>query len=153
MMIRYKYNSGLTLLELMIAAAILVVAVSGLLATFTGFFSLNEGTRKLTLAITSAQEKMEEIRDSDLATLYTTYNDTSFDPDGFGPSEAKGAIRINNLDPDLLRAYVSISWRERSNRIVGEDLNLNGFLDAGEDQNGDNRLSSPAEIATLIGSR
>jgi len=152
-MVQHKYNSGLTLLELMIAAAILVVAISGLLAIFTGLFSLNEGTRKLTLAVTAAQDKMEEIRDSNLATLYTTYNDTSFNPDGFGFSEAKGAVHIDNLDPDLLKVYVSISWRERSNKIVGEDANLNGSFDAGEDQNGDNRLSSPAEISTLIGSR
>lgn len=153
MAFRYKSNSGLTLLELMIATAILVVAIAGLLATFTGLFSLNENTRKLTLAATACQDKMEEIRNSSFATLYTTYNNTSFEPAGFIASDAEGTVYIDNTDPDLLEVAVSVSWRGRSNKIIGEDANLNGALDTGEDVNGDGRLSSPAEIVTLIGSR
>lgn len=149
----YKNNSGFTLLELMIAAAVLVIAISGLLAVFTGLLSLNENSRQLTLAITACQDKMEEIRDSDFDTLYSTYNGTSFEPDGFQTADAEGSVYVNNADPDLLEVRVSVSWRGRSNRISGEDVNLNGGFDAGEDTNGDNRLSSPAEIITLIGRR
>ncbi len=148
-----KHNHGFTLLELMITAALLVIAISGLLAIFTGLYSLNETSRKLTLAITACQDKMEEIRDSDFSTLFATYNGTSFEPDGFPSADAEGAISIDNTDPDLLEVCVSISWRERSNKIIGEDLNLNGALDAGEDQNSDGRLSSPAETVTRIGQR
>ena len=153
MMCSHKDNSGLTLLELMIAAAVLVIAISGILAIFTGLFSLNENARKLTLAITASQDKIEEMRNSNFDTLFTAYNGTSFDPDGFSSSESKGAIYIDNTDPYLLEVCVSISWVERSNKIVGEDANLNGTLDSGEDLNGNGRLSSPAEIVTLIGCR
>ena len=148
-----KDNSGLTLLELMIAAAVSVIAISGLLATFVGLLSLNENSRKLTLAAIAAQDKIEEIRNSDFTTLYTTYNGTRFDPAEFPSSEAEANVYIDNADPDLLEVYVTVSWRERSNRIIGEDINLNGVFDAGEDVNGDNRLTSPAEIVTLMGPR
>ena len=97
--------------------------------------------------------KMEEIRDAQLSTVYATYNGVNFEPAGFGSSEAEGNVYIDNTNPDLLEVCVSVSWRGRSNKIIGEDLNLNGALDAGEDLNGDGRLTSPAEIVTLIGQR
>lgn len=147
-----KANCGLTLLELMIAAGILLVAISGLIASSIRLFSLNENSRKLTMAITAVQGKMEEIRNSDFASLYATYNATAFDPTGFPSSEAKGSIYVNDANY-LVEVCVSVSWRERSNRIIGEDINLNGILDGGEDLNLDNKLSSPAEIVTLMGPR
>ncbi|MDP6686069.1 MAG: hypothetical protein QGI05_03855 [Candidatus Omnitrophota bacterium] len=149
----YKKNSGLTLLELMIATAITIVALCGLLAIFTSLFSLNETAKNLTVSTVACQDKMEEIRNADFATLYTTYNGTNFDPFGFQLQEAKGDVYIDNTDPDLLAVYVSVSWTDHSNRIIGEDSDLDGSLDTGEDLNGDGRLSSPAEIATLIGAR
>ena len=146
-------NSGFTLLEVMIATAILVIAIAGLLATFAGLSSLNENSGKLSLAIIATQDKMEEIRDSDFSALFSSYNNTNFNPGGFPSSEAMGNVYIDNTYPDLLEVYVSVSWRERSNRIIGEDVNLNGSLDSGEDSNSDGRLTSPAEVVTLIGER
>lgn len=139
----------------MVATGVLVVAISGLMASFAHLASLNENSRKLTLAITASLDKMEEIRNSDFSNLYAAYNASNFEPNGFDAAgiDAEGAISIDNSDPALLEVCVSVSWRERSNRIIGEDLNLNGAFDAGEDSNGDNRLSSPAEIVTLIGQR
>lgn len=146
-------NKGFTLLELMVTAAVLVIAITGLLALFTGLSSLNENSKNISLAMTACQDKMEEIRDSDFSTLYTIYNGANFNPAGFPAADAKGNVSIINTNPDLLEICISVSWRERSNRIIGEDVNLNGSFDAGEDSNGDNRLSSPAEIVTLIGER
>jgi Tfp pilus assembly protein PilV len=148
-----KNYSGLTLLELMIATGILVVAISGLLAIFASLLSLNENSRKLGLAIAACQDKMEEMRNSNFDTLFTAYNGTYFDPDGFLAQEAEGNVYINNTNQDLLEVCVSVSWRERSNKTSGEDANLNGVLDPGEDLNSDGRLTSPAEIVALIGQR
>jgi hypothetical protein len=50
---------------------------------------------------------------------------------------------------DVLDVYAEVSFKV-GNRIVGEDLNLNGALNAGEDQNGDGMINSPASIRTLI---
>ncbi len=153
MTLGYKNNAGFSLLELMIAAAVLIIAISGILAIFTNLLSLNENSRKLTLAITAAEDKMEEIRDANFSTIYAAYNGANFEPGAFDVSDGEGNVYIDNTDPNLLEVCVSVSWRGRANRITGEDINLNGALDTGEDLNGDGRLSSPAELITLIGER
>lgn len=148
-----KRRRGFTLLELMIAVGVLVVALAGLLGVFAHLMLLNENSSKLTLAVTACQAKLEEMRNSTFSTLYTAYNNTSFNPSGFAAGEAKGAISINNSDPNLLQVFISVSWRTRSNRVIGEDQNLNGSLNAGEDTNPNGRLDSPGQIATLMAQR
>ncbi|MDP2981102.1 MAG: type II secretion system protein, partial [Candidatus Omnitrophota bacterium] len=143
-------KSGFTLLELMIGISVLIVALVGLLGVFAHMISLNENSGKLTLAVAACQAKLEEIRNSSFTTLYTTYNGTSFNPNGFSSGEAKGAVSINNSNPNLLQVFVSVSWRTRSNRVIGEDRNLNGVRDAGEDLTGNLRLDSPGQLATLM---
>jgi prepilin-type N-terminal cleavage/methylation domain-containing protein len=146
----YK-NSGFTLLELMIAVGVIVIALSGLLAVFSHLMSINENAKNLTLAVTACQDKLEQMRNSNFSTLYSTYNAAHFDPNGFRAADAEGAISITNTDPALLEVHVSVSWRTRSNMVIGEDKNLNGILDSGEDlapANG--KLDSPAEIITLM---
>ncbi len=146
-------KSGFTLLELMISVSVLIVALVGLLGVFTHLISLNENSSKLTLAVTACQAKLEEIRNSTFSNIYTTYDGTNFNPQGFASGEAKGAISINNSNPSLLQVFVSVSWMTRSNRVIGEDRNLNGSRDAGEDLNGNLRLDSPGQLATLMAQR
>ncbi len=148
-----KYKSGFTLLELMIASGVLIVALGGLLGVFAHLISLNENSSKLTLAVAACQTKLEEIRNSTFSNIYTAYNGASFNPQGFASGEAKGTISVNNSNPNLLQIFVSVSWMTRSNRIVGEDRNLDGALNAGEDLNANGRLDSPAGIATLMAQR
>ncbi|MDP2921412.1 MAG: type II secretion system protein [Candidatus Omnitrophota bacterium] len=143
-----KKKAGFTLLELMIGVCVLIVALVGLLSVFAHMISLNENSSKLTLGVAACQAKLEEMRNSTFSILYTTYNNTSFNPSGFATGEAKGAISINNSNPNLLQVSVNVSWRTRSNRVIGGDQNLNGVLDAGESS-----LNSPASITTLIGQR
>jgi len=155
MVIMQRKNSrnGFTLLELMIAVGVLVVALVGLLGVFAHLMLLNENSSKLTLAVTACQAKLEEMRNSSFSTLYLNYNGTNFNPAGFSAGEAKGAISINNSNPNLLQVFVSVSWRTRTNRVIGEDKNLNGVRDAGEDSNVNGRLDSPGQIATLMTQR
>ncbi|HAZ09569.1 MAG: hypothetical protein A2047_01885 [Omnitrophica bacterium GWA2_41_15] len=148
-----KYEHGFTLIELMISVSVLIVALAGLLGVFAHLISLNENSSKLTLAVAACQTKLEEIRNSTFSNTYATYNGASFNPQGFTSGEAKGAISINNSNPNLLQVYISVSWRTRSNRIIGEDRNLNGALNAGEDSNANNRLDSPGQLATLMAQR
>lgn len=143
----FMKDKGFTLLELMIAVSVLIVAMAGLMAVFTHLISLNENSRKLTLAVEACQDKLEEMRNSNFSTLFTTYNGTSFNPNGFPAGEAKGIVSVNNTNPNLLQVFVSVSWRTRSNRVIGEDKNLNGIVDAGE------ASGSPAQITTLMSQR
>ena len=78
-----KIKSGFTLSELLLAAAILVFVLAGLLALFLNCLILNEANRNLTVATSHAQYIMEEIKDA-------------ADPD-FTQLESK----INNGDWDL----------------------------------------------------
>ncbi|MDP8229618.1 MAG: prepilin-type N-terminal cleavage/methylation domain-containing protein, partial [Candidatus Gorgyraea atricola] len=81
MLIKLRQKSGFTLLELVMAVAILVVAITGILAIFAKFIALNEDARSLTIALTSCQDKMEEIRNSNFDTVFANYDATSFNPD------------------------------------------------------------------------
>jgi prepilin-type N-terminal cleavage/methylation domain-containing protein len=57
-------NKGFTLPELLLAAAILVFVLAGLLVLFINCLILNEANRNLAVALTHAQYIMEEIRDT-----------------------------------------------------------------------------------------
>ena len=152
-MINKNNKYGFTLIELMISVSVLIVALAGLLGVFAHLISLNENSSKLTLAVAACQAKLEEIRNSTFSNTYATYNGASFNPQGFTSGEAKGAISVNNSNPNLLQVYISVSWRTRSNRVIGEDRNLNGALNAGEDSNANNRLDSPSQLVTLMAQR
>lgn len=140
-------------MEFMIATAILIVALTALLAVFAKLLDMNGNARNLSLAIAASQDKLEEIRNSNFTTIFTTYNSQAFNPAGFNTNQAAGKVYVNNTNTTLLNVYVSVSWRERSNRVIGEDSNLNGILNPGEDANGNNQLDSPAGITTLMAQR
>ena len=53
----------------------------------------------------------------------------------------------------LLEIVITISWRTRDGRIFGEDTNLNGALDAGEDKNSNGRYDSPVQLRLLLSDR
>ncbi len=149
-------KKGFTLLELMTAAGIIIIALSGLLFLFVKINALNERANSLSLATASIQNKMEEIRRTDFAAISTTFDNTPFVPSGFSAGNAMGSISVEEAidgDATLLRVFLSVSWRESSNRIIGEDADLDGHLDGGEDTNTDGELSSPAQIITLMANR
>ena len=70
-----------------------------------------------------------------------------------------GVVEISNATigatvfTDLKNVRAAVAFRSRQ-RVYGEDQNLNGVLDTGEDdaQYGglNNRLNSPVETATLV---
>jgi len=54
--------SGFTLLEVMVGAAILVIAITGLLAVLTSTSRLAQTNRETTLALNAVRDKLEELR-------------------------------------------------------------------------------------------
>ena len=139
-------------MELMIAAAILVVALGGLIAAYIGCFNLNETARNLTIAMNGAQREMERIRNLPLSQI-SAEDGNSFEIAGIADTDSEGIVEVDSSDPDLLVVTITICWRQKGDRVVGEDANLNGVLDAGEDTNGNGRLDSPAQVVTLISRR
>ncbi len=146
-------EKGFTLLELIIAGTVLTVALVGIIAAFSGCFTLNEGARNLTLAINSCQEKLEEIFNENYDLIFTNYNAANFEIAGLANADSEARVTVNNSNPDLLRITITACWRQKNGRIFGEDSDLDGILDAGEDTNGNNQLDSPARLVTLMARR
>jgi prepilin-type N-terminal cleavage/methylation domain-containing protein len=149
---------GFTLVETLIAAAILVFCLCGLLAAYINMFLLTDLARDFTLATNAMQAEMEDIKRTSFDSLMAL-NGTPFDVNGFAASDAKGRIEVcdNTSCPalisygDLKRVRLVVCFRSRG-RVIGEDANFNGALDVGlgEDINNNSRLDSPAELITLI---
>lgn len=115
-----KKNSGFTLLEVMISSAILIVALLGLIAVYTGCFTLNEGARNLTIAINDAQCVMEEIRDRNIPSNITQEDWTDWalknPPDGGGCNSLNNetiAVTWIPNEADPLEITVTVEWKEK----------------------------------------
>lgn len=145
--------TGFTLMELMFAVAILVTALLGILLTYLTCFELISTAHNLTLATNAVQGKIEEIRDYNFYDIYSDYDGQTFPVNEIAVGNSLGVVYVDNTDPDLLEITVSICWRQRGNRIIGEDLDLDGVLDPGEDLNGNGIIDSPAQLVTLITAR
>lgn len=143
-------NKGFTLVEVLVAVAILAFCLCGLLVTYINMFFLSDLTRDSTLATNAIQAKLEEIKNTNFENL-SSFNGTTFDVNGFASSDAKGAVWVlDTAYSDLKRVRIVVCFKSRG-RVIGEDKNLDGDLDTGEDTLISNsRLDSPAETVTLI---
>jgi prepilin-type N-terminal cleavage/methylation domain-containing protein len=163
---------GFTLVELMLAAVILIVVLTGLLGGYLLAFNLNETAKNLTIASYSIEQKLEEIRRYNFNLIFIDYDNTAFRADNvtllagiplqvlFTPNlDTAGSVRVDNSDPNLLKITVTMCWRQQGGRIIGEDngagggIPLNGILDGNEDANNNNIMDSPAQIVTLMANR
>jgi hypothetical protein len=141
---------SLTLIETVIASAILLVCLAAFLSNFLMLFILMDLSRDITLAKNAVQAQMEEMHRIDFGNLLAQ-NGTTFNLPGFLAARGIGKIEVNSVSghPDLREVRIIASFRSRS-RAIGEDINFNGQLDTGEDANNNGRLDSPVEMVTLI---
>ena len=156
-------EGGFTLLEVVIAGGALMVGLVGLASTFGSGLALNDGARHLTLAMAAAQQELEAIKTLSFADVAD--RDGAFVVPGLDPqnvstfvevvqdsTDARDVARITSAD--LAQVTVTVCWRQRMGRVIGEDANLDGVFDADtEDANGNGRLDSPAQLTTLIARR
>lgn len=146
-----KINNGFTLVELMVSTLIVSIAFMGILLTIVRCMDLNEMSTNTTNALVEAKSKMEEIKNTVFTDLVATYDNVSFNPaQNFPGNSGKGISYVDNSVVDLFVVTVSFSWVQKNGRVIGEDLNLNGVLNAGEDVNGDGILNSKVELVTYI---
>ena len=122
-----KIKSGFTLSELLLAAAILVFVLAGLLALFANCLILNEANRNLIVATSHAQYIMEEIKNAaepDFAQLESgdwdldesqiqsaPYNLTALSNETIDTN-----VTQQDNDPDLLIVSVIVQWNDRGQR-------------------------------------
>ena len=138
-------------MEVLLAVSILAFCLCGILITYMNMFVLSDLTRNFTKVSNGLQLKLEEIKRMSFTGL-SALNGTRFELNGFASSDAEGVVEVSDADamyPDLKRVRIIVSFRSH-NRIIGEDTNLNGILNAGEDVNGNARLDSSLELVSLI---
>ncbi len=148
-------KTAFTLTELMLSMAIFSIAIIGIFSIYNASIILIDMAGSLTQMSNIASYKLESLYDVEDFNSLDNFNGQTFDLSEFGlgsiaVSVAKGVYKIDSLGLNLKKATVSISYKIRGERVIGEDSNLNGILDSGEDLNSDNRLTSQAEVTTII---
>ncbi len=124
-------ENGFTLAELLVSAAILGIVITGIMVSYIRCMELNEVSQNKSLALKAARSRLELIKVTPFANLVATYNAVAFNVTGFN---GKGVSYVTVVDAKNLRIRVSVSWKQKNNRVFGEDANLNGVLNAGEDK-------------------
>lgn len=142
-----KNNKGLTLPETLIAAVILVMAFVGILGAFVRCLELMEMARNTSNATLSAKSKMEQILNTPVFADLDDYNAISFTPAGFN---GKGISYVTDVNVRFKTIVVAVCWRQKNGRVIGEDKNLNGTLDAGEDLDGDGKIGSIVQLTSNV---
>ena len=142
-----RNSKALTIVELLIAVLILAPLFTIGMQTFIKCIELSDAAKNSSLAVGGIKNRITTIENTAFNQIYNTYNNTSFTLAGLN---GEGKTYVDQSNPAHLIVMISFSWKERSGRIIGEDTNLNGTLDAGEDKNGNGQLDSLVEMTTQI---
>ena len=141
-----KVRGGFTLLELLAAVLILACLFTVVLLVFLKCLELNDVAANSSKALLAAKSRLSEVENTSFSQAYNTYNNVSFNIAGLN---GKGVTYVDNSTPNLLSITVVVSWKQPNGRVIGEDKDLDGQLDPGEDQNGNGKLDSLVQLSTI----
>ena len=111
-----KTVKGITLAEVLLAVAILAFALTGLLMIFINCIFLNDANRNLTIACTHAQFAMEEIKNTDFASIASqTWDNATIISKGLVPLDSESII-ITVTETEPLDVLVTLNWKDRGVR-------------------------------------
>jgi prepilin-type N-terminal cleavage/methylation domain-containing protein len=153
---------GFTLIEVLVALGILItILYFATLMTVTISQNLLVSTQ-ITKTFEAAKKEIDALENYNFSVLYNrSYNPGSElpIPNRFNITNIANSSGVyyvakmkdvnNTVLDDLLDVEVAVSSKA-GNRFLGEDLNLNGVLDTGEDTDNNNKISSPVTLKTLI---
>jgi prepilin-type N-terminal cleavage/methylation domain-containing protein len=136
---RPRGNQGLTLLEIVIAMAVLAVALFALMSSIMSASSLHDNSREKVLAYNAARQAIEAMRNTTFAQIYTTYRS--------GPNNQ---FTVTGLNPIPGVPVGQIFFPADSNGAIREDFYLIdatlastlGMTSPGKDLNGDGAIDS-----------
>lgn len=169
---------GLTLIELIISAAMLAIAIAALFGAFLGQTVLNEHARNLSWAMNDANRVMERLRQQNIGcatpsatppTGFASWDGWLADPTtGGGGKSLPQNPAVNELivvtcqnrtgtaactaGTDPVRLTVAVCWRHR-NRTLGECTWSGSQLTASDGSNGfasNGVIESTAMLSTLM---
>ncbi len=138
---------GFTLVELLVASSILTVVIIGLLISYLRCLELAELSRNVSIATDISRSRMEEIKNTEFAQIEATYSGVTFTSASL---TGMGVSYVTAVNADLLQVTVSFCWQQKNGLIVGEDKNLNGAIDGGEDVNNNGMLDSVVQLVNYI---
>ncbi len=107
--INFKKNKGFTLMELMVAVAILALVLAGLLMTYVSCILLNQTNINLTKASTEAQLILEELEGRSYAEIQS---ETIGVLDNLEDGTAE--IVVDDTKAARKEVVVEVSWIERN---------------------------------------
>ncbi|MDD2752007.1 MAG: hypothetical protein PHN59_02640 [Candidatus Omnitrophica bacterium] len=118
---RQLNNKGFTLWELMLASAILIFALSGLLMLFSNCVLLNEANRNLSVAVNHAQYIMEGIRHLSFANIGPQvaagtwdWNLATLTAAGMSPLSNESIVSTTpNQAANPVSVTVTVNWQDR----------------------------------------
>ena len=140
-------RSGFSLVELMVASVFLVFVFLAVIVGYLKCMELNDLSRNSSFAIKAVKSRMETIKNTPFVQLTPLYNNVVFTSNNL---TGKGVSYINTTNPDLQQISFVQCWKKKSGRVIGEDKDLDGVLDAGEDLNGDGRINSIVELVNYV---
>ena len=167
-----RSTRGLTLVELVLGAGMLVIAFTGLLQAWLSQLTLNEHARYLSWAVNDADRVMERIHQlnanaacsvptvappAGFATWDAWLADTT--ANGGGGKSIQSSPAVNELivpstsGTDPIQVTIAVCWRNRG-RTLGECTWNGAALSPNPGAGGDPAVTeSPAMLSTLVGCR
>ncbi|MFA5089165.1 MAG: prepilin-type N-terminal cleavage/methylation domain-containing protein [Candidatus Omnitrophota bacterium] len=140
-------SKGFTLVEVIISAAVLLLTFVGILTSYIRCLELTELSRNTSIAVNAARSRMEDIKNTQFGQIASDYHNVTFTASGL---TGIGVTYVDSSNPDLLRVTAVFCWRQSNGRVIGEDINLNGQVNSGEDQNGNGLLDSSVRLVSNI---
>ena len=141
----------MTMVDLMVSVLILLPSLTVVMQNFVTCMALNASAEETSKAIWQERSLVAAIEKTSFHTIQDTYNNKSFAMTGLKGFMTTYVDEANGVtDTDLLIVRISATWKDRRGRYNGEDVNLNGQLDVGEDKNNNNRLDSNVGFSTFV---
>lgn len=141
-----RYNKGkqaATLVEVLVGTLISSIVLVSMIQVLVFSTTLSRTAGDMSRATTEVISKIEEMRNHAYNQISTDYAVGGTPGPIFtssGTFDGAGVISIDSSNTALLNVTVGYSWRDKNDRLFGEDTDLDGVLDAGEDANGNGAL-------------
>jgi prepilin-type N-terminal cleavage/methylation domain-containing protein len=145
-------KKGFTLVEILVSTAIMAMAITATLQIMVYLLQLNEANQVSVVCMNQAQGMMDEIKNTLYIDIVPNYNNMQFNINELTNRGIRhsGVVYATEIEPNfLINVKIVVCWENR-NRVMGEDINFNGFLDGGEDTNGNGELDSPLMLQNTI---
>lgn len=109
-LLKKNSNRGFTLLEIMVAAGILVIAITGLLSSFVYFTIQRKSNDELVTAVSDAQYVLEQIKGVGYSNI------TNYTAPTFGNLKNE-SVNITTVSGNrIMNVTVNVTWMQGANR-------------------------------------